>query len=253
MKHRLIKTPEEIKILAQGGKILHDVLQKVAAAVVPGISTAKLNELAEEEIKKAGGIPSFKGYGPKSNAFPAALCTSINDVVVHGIPSFKAILKTGDIIGLDLGIQYQGLFTDSAVTVGVGNISPIAQRLIEVTKQSLIEAIKQAKAGNRIGQISYATQQTAEQAGFSVVRDLVGHGVGYAVHEDPAVPCFGKKSEGIILKAGMVLAIEPMVCAGQHYLEFDDAGWDIRTHDHKLSAHFEHTIAVTEHQPLILT
>ncbi len=221
--------------------------------VKPGISTMALNEFAEAEIVKAGGRPSFKNYGSKKNPFPAGLCTSVNDVIVHGIPSRDVILKDGDIVGLDIGMEYKGLYTDTAITVGVGKISDIAKKLIETTKKSLDAAISQAKAGNKIGDIAFATQSTAEKAGFSVVRDLVGHGVGYDVHEDPAVPNYGKKGTGLVLKEGMVLAIEPMLCENEYFVSMDNDGWTIRTKDGELSAHFEHTIAITKDSARVLT
>jgi methionyl aminopeptidase len=172
---------------------------------------------------------------------------------VHGIPSRDVILKNGDIIGLDIGMEYKGLYTDTAITVPVAPISPKVQKLIDITKKSLNEGIKQAVNGNKIGDISHAIQTCAENAGFSVVRDLVGHGVGYDVHEDPAVPCFGKKGTGLELKEGMVLAIEPMLCDGEYFVVFENDGWTISTKDGGLSAHFEHTIAITKHGARVLT
>jgi methionyl aminopeptidase len=252
-KNGLIKTPDEIEGIARGGKKLRDILYRTAALVRPGISTWELNEFAEKGIYAAGGRPSFKGYGPKKNPFPAGLCTSLNSVVVHGIPSKNEILKEGDIISLDIGMEYEGLFTDTAITVPVGKISEAAQNLISTTKKALAAAIAEAKAGNRIGDIAYATQKTAEQAGFSAVRDLVGHGVGYGVHEDPAVPNYGKKGTGEILREGMVLAIEPMLCEHEYFLVFEPDGWTISTKDHGLAAHFEHTVAITKNGPRILT
>ena len=253
MKTGLIKTEDEMEIIAEGGKILRDILYKTAELAVPGVSTSDLNKYAEDQIYKAGGQPSFKNYGPKKNPFPAGLCTSVNSEVVHGIPSHDVILKNGDIVGLDIGMKYKGLYTDTAITVSVGKISDIAKKLIEATKKSLSAAIAQAKPGNKIGDIAFATQSTAEAAGFNVVRDLVGHGVGYDVHEDPNVPCYGKKGQGIVLKEGMVLAIEPMLCEHEYFLKVDNDGWTIRTADGGLSAHFEHTIAITKNGARILT
>jgi methionyl aminopeptidase len=253
MKQGLIKTQKEIETIAEGGRILHDILRKTAGLVRSGISTWELNEFAENEIEKAGGIPSFKNYGPKKNPFPAGLCTSVNSVVVHGIPSKSVFLKNGDIIGLDIGMEYKGFFTDTAITVPVGEINSQAQKLIEITKKCLDLALKVIKEGVKIGDIGYIIQKTAEDSGFSVVRDLVGHGVGYAVHEDPSVPCYGKKGQGIALKENMVLAIEPMICAGEYFLTYEPDGWTISTKDHSLSAHFEHTIAVTKTGCKILT
>jgi len=249
----LIKTSEEIKTIAEGGRILHDILHNTADLVKPGVATWQLNEFAEKAIVKAGGRPSFKNYGPKKNQFPAGLCTSINDVVVHGIPSRDVILKSGDIIGLDIGMEYKGLYTDTAITVGVGEISLQAQKLLVATKKSLDAAIKLAKAGNKIGDLSFAMQSVAEAAGFSAVRDLVGHGVGYDVHEDPAIPCFGKKGTGDVLLEGMVLAIEPMLCEHEYFVTADPDGWTIRTQDGGLSAHFEHTIAIGKNGARVLT
>jgi methionyl aminopeptidase len=247
------KQPEEIRIIGEGGKILHEILYRTAELVKPGVSTAELNVFAESAIKKAGGRPSFIGYGDKKNPFPAGLCTSINDVVVHGIPSDEDILKEGDIVGLDIGMEYQKLYTDTAITVPVGKVNSLAQRLIDITQQCLNEAIRIVRPGKRIGDIGHAIQSIAEDAGFSVVRDLVGHGVGYAVHEDPSVPGYGKKGTGLELVSGMVLAIEPMVCQGRHQVYFDEDGWTIRTADGGLSAHFEHTIAVTDYGAKVLT
>ena len=253
MKKGSIKTPEEIEAIAEGGKILHDILLQTAELAKPGVSTWELNHYAEGEMLRTGGRPSFKNYGSKKNPFPAGLCTSVNDVVVHGIPSRDMILKSGDIIGLDIGMEYKNLFTDTAITVGVGVISSVAQKLIDTAKKSLDAAIVQAKAGNRIGDISFAIQSTAEKAGFSSVRDLVGHGVGYEVHEDPAVPCYGKKGTGEVLREGMVLAIEPMLCEHEYFVKVDNDGWTIRTSDGGLSAHFEHTVAVTKDGARVLT
>lgn len=244
---------DEIEKIGEGGKILGDILKRTGDLVRPGISTYELNEFAEDEIRKAGGVPSFVGYGSRQNPFPAGLCTSINDAVVHGIPSKQDILQEGDIVGLDIGMEYKGFFTDTAITVPVGKVSSEALKIIDVTKNALMEAINQVKPGNRIGDLGFAMQSIAEKAGFSVVRDLVGHGVGYAVHEDPAVPCYGKPGKGIELVPNMVLAIEPMICQKRHNVIFDTDGWTIRTSDGALAAHFEHTIAVTEKGVRILT
>ncbi len=247
------KTKEEIDAIGEGGKILRDILHRTAELAKPGVSTWELNEFAQKEMRKVGARPSFIGYGDKHNQFPAGLCTSINDVIVHGIPSKTDVLEEGDIIGLDIGMEYKKLYTDTAITIGVGKISTVANRLIKVTKESLDLALKQVKPGNHIGDIGHAIQTAVETAGFSVVRDLVGHGVGYAVHEDPAVPCYGKPGKGIELVEDMVLAIEPMVCQFKGRVFFDHDGWTIRTHDGGLAAHFEHTIAVTKNGVRILT
>lgn len=248
-----IKKPDEIEKIAKGGKLLGDILKRTASLVRPGISTFELNEFAESEIRKVGGRPSFVGYGGRENPFPAGLCTSINDAVVHGVPSKQDILEEGDIVGLDIGMEYKGFYTDTAVTVAVGKVSAIAQKIMDVTKLALDEAINLARPGNRIGDLGYAMQSIAEKNGFSVVRDLVGHGVGYAVHEDPAVPCYGKPGTGLVLEENMVIAIEPMICQKRHNVIYDPDGWTIRTSDGSLAAHFEHTIAVTKDKAKILT
>ena len=248
-----LKTPEDIEKIRKGGKILADILRRTAALVRPGISTWELNQFAEKEIVAAGGRPSFKGHGPKNNPFPTGLITSINAEVVHGIPSKKRVLEEGDIIGLDIGMEYLGRYTDHAVTVGVGKISAEAQKLLTATREALQLAIKQAKPGNRIGDIAAATQQRIERDGFSVIRDLVGHGVGFAVWEDPQVPCVGRAGTGQILEIGMVLAIEPMAAAGKYKLVIEDDGWTLSTADGSLAAHFEHTVAITANGPEILT
>lgn len=253
MRKGLIKSESEIATIAQGGKILQDILYATARLVKPGTSTWELNEFAEKKVLEAGGRPSFKNYGPKKNPFPAGLCTSVNHVVVHGIPSRDVILRDGDIVGLDIGMEYKGLFTDTAITVPVGKVADVAKRLIETTKKALSAAIGQAKAGNKVGDIANATQTTAEAAGFSVVHDLVGHGVGYEVHEDPAVPNYGKKGTGDVLREGMIIAIEPMLCEHEYFVQFEPDGWTISTKDHGLSAHFEHTIAITKNGARVLT
>lgn len=250
---RYTKTSKEIDLIHEGGKLLRDILHRTAQMAKVGVSTLDLNNFAEQEIKKVGGVPSFVGYGDKSNPFPYGLCTSINDAVVHGIPSKNEVLADGDIIGLDIGMVYKGLYTDTAITVPVGKVSTLASQLIEVTRVSLEEAINTVKPGNTIGDIGFAIQSIVEKAGFSIVRDLVGHGVGYAVHEDPAVPGYGKPGKGITLVENMVLAIEPMVCEHKPNVVFDPDGWTIRTSDGGLSAHFEHTIAVTKNGVRILT
>lgn len=252
-KPKYTKTPAEIELINEGGKILRDILHRAAAMAKPGVSTWEINEFAEKEMVRAGGRPSFIGYGDRNNPFLFGLCTSINDAVVHGVPSKKDILQDGDILGLDIGMEYKKLYTDTAITVPVGKVSSTAKKLMDITKLSLENALKQVKPGNTIGDIGHAIQSTAEGSGFSVVRDLVGHGVGYAVHEDPGVPCYGKPGKGIVLVENMVLAIEPMVCEQKPKIFFDTDGWTIRTHDGALAAHFEHTIAVTKTGCKILT
>ena len=225
----LIKSEKEIEALAEGGKRLAETLQKVAEAVRPGVTTKELDELAEKLIVASGGTPSFKGYNAfgARTAYPAFLCTSINDEVVHGIPSHERMLKNGDIIGLDIGMKYQGLFTDTAVTVGVGEVDTGSQKLMDVTRQSLAKGIEVVRPGAFMGDIGEAVQTHAEAHGFGVVRELVGHGVGHAVHEQPEVPNFGHKGRGLKLAEGMVLALEPMITAGSPrvVLAKDDWTW----------------------------
>jgi methionyl aminopeptidase len=251
--NKSIKTEEEIAIIAEGGKLLGDILARTAMLVKPGVSTKELNDYADSEIRKVGATPSFIGYGPKNNPFPAALCTSINDVVVHGIPSDKDILKEGDVVGLDIGMKYKGLYTDTALTVPVGKINAGLERLLKTTQRALLAGIDTAKPGNRLGDVGASIQAEADREGFGVIRDLVGHGVGYEVHEDPMVPNYGTRGTGALLKEGMVLAIEPMFTMGGHEVYFDNDGWTIRTEDGSISAHFEHTIVVREGGAEILT
>lgn len=243
-----IKTSEEIKIMREGGRILASILKELEKKVTPGIITQDLNILSEKLILKNGAQPSFKGY----NGFPAALCVSVNDEIVHGVPS-KRELKEGDIVGLDLGILYKGFHTDMAVTVPVGAISSEAGRLIRVTKKSLKRAITRAKAGKTIGDIGQAVQNYVEGQEFNVVRDLCGHGVGRRLHEDPEIPNFGQRHKGPKLKEGMVLAIEPMVTAGDWKIKLSADGFGFKTKDGSLSAHFEHTLLVTRTGGEVLT
>lgn len=249
-----IKTPEEIKILREGGKILASVLLMVSDKAEPGMVTAELDEYAENLIKKAGGEPSFKNYKTKDDKylFPASLCVSINDEVVHGIPSGR-ILKESDIVSLDLGLKYKNLYTDATITVGVGKINAEAKKLLNITKIALEKGIEVIKEGATTGDIGYAIQLYVEANGFNVVKKLVGHGVGHEVHEDPEIPNFGKKGEGVVLKEGMVLALEPMVVVGTGDVILDKNNWTWKTKDGSLAAHFEHTIAVTKRGAEILT
>jgi len=244
-----IKSAEDIAKLIEGGKRLARVVDEVAAAVRPGISTATLDKLAERLIAELGGRPSFKGFSD----YPASTCISINEGVVHGIPSPKRKIKEGDVVGVDIGLEYKGLFTDMAVTVPAGKVSVEAKKLIEVTKKSLDKAIALVKPGVALGDIGHAVQHYAESFGFSVVKSLVGHGVGYAVHEEPKIPNFGQPGHGLRLSAGTVIAIEPMVnIGGDDVITLSD-GWTIVTSDRSCSAHFEHTVAVTETGHLVLT
>ncbi len=250
-----IKTPKEIELLAEGGKILASVLNEVASKIESGISTKELDILAFNLIKRAGARPAFLGYshGGLYSPYPASLCVSVNDEVVHGIPTEKKFLKEGDVAGLDLGVEYKGLFTDAAVTVGVGKIGEKAKKLIDATKESLEIGIAEMKAGEKLGNYGFAVQSFAEKRGFSVVRILVGHGVGHEVHEDPDIPNWGKKNEGLELKEGMVLALEPMLCEGGYEVKLGADGWTWKTKDGLISAHFEHTIAVEKGGCRVLT
>lgn len=256
----LIKTEEEINDLRAGGHLLAQILDAVIAAIKPGVSTGELNVLAEKLMREAGAEPAFLGYGARLTkqgqnvgGFPAVLCTSANEGVVHCIPSHERVLRDGDLIGLDIGIKYKGLFTDMARTVGVGTVSATAKQLMRVTKEALDLGIAQAKPGNTTGDIGHAVQTYVEGHGFSVVRDLVGHGVGHAVHEDPPVPNFGKAGSGAKLEVGMVIAIEPMVNEGGFQVKMLNDGWSIVTRDGKLSTHFEDTVVITKDGHEILT
>ncbi len=259
MKTGFIKTPEEIEVLRRGGALLSRVLGKVARRVSPGVTTAELDELAEREIKKAGGRPAFKGYRIKrvKAAYNSTVCTSINDEVVHGLAHPPRVLRDGDIIGLDIGMQHPavgGMFTDMCVTVAVGKINAKAERLMKVTRECLERAVATVHAGSRLSDIGNAVQSHAEGNGYGVVRDLVGHGVGYDVHEEPRVPNYvDADTADMILREGMVLAIEPMINAGSWEIETMPDGWTVKTVDGSLSAHFENTVVVTKDSCEILT
>ncbi len=250
-----IKTPEEIKILREGGKRLASVLYQVAEKAKPGIATTELDELAEKLIRENNGEPSFKNYKTFQDKipFPASLCVSVNDEIVHGIPSRDRILKEGDIVSFDLGMKYKNLYTDMAITVPVGKIDKQAKKLIEITEKSLAEGIRAIKEGNRIGDIGFTIQKYVEKKGFNVVRKLVGHGVGHKAHEDPEIPNFGKKGTREILKSGMILALEPMITAGSPDIVLDSDNWTWKTKDGSLAAHFEHTVVVTKNGADVLT
>lgn len=244
----ILKSPEEIEKMRASNAIVAEVLALMREIVEPGITTLELDRRAEEAARSRGSVPAFKGYG----GFPFSLCTSINEEVVHGFPS-KRELKEGDIASLDFGVCYSGYFGDSAVTIPVGSISESARRLMQVTKESLDRAIENAVPGNRLGDISNAVQRHVEAAGFSPVRDYVGHGIGKNLHEDPPIPNFGPPGRGILLKAGMVIAIEPMINEGTYEVDVKQDGWTVVTRDGKLSAHFEHTLAITDKGPRVLS
>jgi len=238
----------EIAIIHKGGKILAKIMKELEKEVRPGIKTKYLNKVAEDLVFSFKAQPSFKGF----KGYPSVICTSINEEIVHAVPGNRE-LKEGDIISLDLGIRYKGYCTDMAVTVPVGKITKEKEKLIKVTQEALYKGIEQAKPGNYLGDIGWAIQQYAEGQGFNVVRELVGHGVGKEVHEDPQIPNYGKQGTGLKLVKGMVLAIEPMVCIGNWQIEKCEDGFGYRTKDRSLSAHFEHTIAITQKGPKILT
>ena len=245
-----LKSAREIEIMAQGGRILAATVARLRAAVRPGVSTGELDEVAETFIRSHdGATPAFKGlYG-----FPGSVCASINNEIVHGIPSRRRTLQAGDIISLDVGVRYQGYFTDSATTVAVGEVPAESRRLLEVTETALAAGIAAAQPGNHMGDIGAAVQGVVEGAGFSVVKDLVGHGIGVEFHEKPQVPNYGKPKRGLPLVAGLTLAIEPMVNVGSPETREMPDRWTIVTADGSRSAHFEHTIAITEQGPRILT
>lgn len=243
------KNPSEIKVLQTGGHKLATVLHKVVDSVKPGATGLELDALAEKLILAAGGQPAFKGY----NNFPNALCVSVNDTIVHGIPNNKPF-KEGDTVGLDLGMRYKGLYTDMAVTVGVGRISAEAEKLLYATKKALDIAISQVKPGNYINDIGRAIEDFVKPYGYGIVRDLSGHGVGRDVHEEPTIPNFSTDRQIAQMFPGMVIAIEPMIIAGgSHRVLISDNRWDVKSHDESLTAHFEHTVAVTDKGALIIT
>ncbi len=251
-----IKTKEEIALLKEGGRRLALILETVGKAVKPGVSTAELNTLADKLARDNGDIPSVLNYKPRGakRAYPASICISINDEVVHGIPNENPkILKEGDTVSLDMCLTHKNLITDSAITVSVGKIEPITEKLLQVTKEALYAGIKAARGGKNIGDIGYAVERVAKANGFSIVEDLCGHGVGYKVHEDPYVPNYGEKGKGEKLRPGMVIAIEPMLNVGAKDVTLERDGYTYKTVDGSRSAHFEHTIVITSGEPEILT
>jgi methionyl aminopeptidase len=251
------KTPEQIEILREAGSILATILKELGAACIPGISTLHLDDLAMELAEKYKVEPVLLGYHPgfADRPYPAAVCVSVNNCVQHGIPSEEIILETGDVVNIDMSIAYQDMFVDSGITVGVGEIDAESRRLLEVTREALALGIKAAQPGGRIGDISHAIQTFVESRGFSVVEVLCGHGVGYAVHEEPTIPNFGKPGTGSKIEVGHVYAIEPIVNIGKPDVIFDDEGdgYSVYTTDGSWSAHFEHTVAITEDGPEIMT
>ncbi len=243
-----LKTAEEIQIMREANRIVGEVLKELKRIIRPGINTSLLDRKAEEGIRKRGAIPAFKGY----RGYPAVLCVSVNEEVVHGIPG-RRILREGDIVSLDLGVKYRGFYGDAAVTLPVGKISEKARKLLQTTRNALYQAIEKAIVGNYLGDISWAIQSYVEKEGFQVVRDFVGHGIGENLHEEPQIPNFGNPGTGPRLEEGMVLAIEPMVNEGTWEVKILEDGWTAVTLDGSLSAHFEHTVAVTRDGPYILS
>ena len=245
----VIKAPQEIERMRASGAILRQVHEAVAEAVKPGATTMDLERVAEAKIRELGARPAFKGY----NDFPACLCTSVNSEVIHGIPSDKRVLNQGDVVSVDCGVILDGYYSDAAVTYAVGAVDPKTEKLLRVTKASLESAIEQVRPGATLGDIGAAVQEMCEAEGFGVVRDFVGHGIGRSMHEDPQVPNYGRRGKGTKLKVGMVLAIEPMINAGSPEVRVLKDGWTAVTVDNSVSAHFEHTVAVTKDGPLVLT
>ncbi len=253
MAHVPVKNAREISLMKESCRIVAEVLALVGARIAPGVRTSELDAIAEEYIRSRGGEPAFKGYGhDRHNLFPGTLCVSIDDEVVHGIPGGGKI-EDGQVVSIDVGVKKNGYFGDGARTFPVGRVSEEKGRLLRVTEEALLLGIAQARGGNHLHDVSAAVQRHVEAAGFSVVRDLVGHGIGKNLHEDPAIPNYGEPGTGVVLKEGMALAIEPMVNAGTHRVTVGDDGWTVRTADGKPSAHFEHTIVVTTGEAEILT
>ncbi len=250
----IIKTVEEIEILREGGHRLASILAKVAEIVKPGVTTKELDEYAYKLIKEGGDEPAFLGYKPEGHpkAYPASLCTSVNNEIVHGIPRQNKILKEGDIISLDLGLKHKGMFTDHAVTVAVGKIPKASQQLLNITKEAMMVGIAEVKAGNTVGDIGFAIEKFVAGR-YGIVKELSGHGVGKKIHEDPYIPNYGKKGKGQKMIPGMVVAIEPMLNVGKPGIVSLSDGYTIKTADGSRSAHFEHTILITEGEPEILT
>ena len=244
----LLKSPAEVREMAQPGQIAAGAHQKVRQMIRPGITTREIDRIVEDYIRERGASPAFKGY----RGFPASVCASVNQEVVHGIPGDRVLVE-GDIVGVDIGVKSGGFYSDAAQTLPVGRVSPEVERLLAVTRAALYAGIGEARLGQRVGDVSWAIQSFVERAGFSVVRSLVGHGIGRSMHEEPQVPNFGKPGQGPELKAGMAIAIEPMVNAGGADVEVLDDEWTVVTADGSLSAHFEHTVVITEDGPVILT
>lgn len=252
MSRTVLKSPAEIEIMDEANRIIREILTELRKRIRPGMTTLEVDRFAEERIRAAGGVPAFKGYPHRGDGrdFPATVCASVNDEVVHGVPSDRVVLREGDILSVDLGVLYKGYYGDAAETFPVGHVGPVAQRLLRVTREALERGVSACRPGRRVSDIGHAVQSHVEAHGFSVVREFVGHGIGTRLHEEPQIPNFGPPGRGVRLEPGMVLAIEPMVNAGgaEVVLSASD-GWTARTRDGSLSAHFEVSVAVTENGP----
>lgn len=250
-----LKSPHEIEIMRAANRIVSEILAELRERVTPGVSTGDLDRMAAELIRKKGARSAFKGYRMRNGSvpFPATICISLNDEVVHGIPSFQRIMREGDLISLDFGVIYRDFYGDAALTLAIGKVEARARRLLDTTAAALEAGIAEAQVGNRLGNVSAAIQERVEHEGFSVVREFVGHGVGRRLHEDPPVPNYGLRDRGVRLREGMVIAIEPMVNEGSPEVALKSDGWTAVTRDGRLSAHFEHSVAVTEKGPEVLS
>ena len=248
-----LKSPQEIEIMRAANVIVAEVLVALGERLRAGVTTQELDAVAEDMTRRRGAVPAFKGYEVAGRVFPSSVCISINEEVVHGIPSTQRVLRDGDIVGLDFGVRFQGYYGDAAMTVPVGHADPQSERLMRATREALWAGIEQVRVGQRLGEVSAAIQARVESDGFSVVRDFVGHGIGKRLHEEPQVPNYGKRDRGVRLRPGMVLAIEPMVNAGAPEVFVKDDGWTAVTRDGSRSAHFEHSVAVTEQGPYVLS
>ena len=249
-----LKTEDEIELMRQANLLVGSTLGELAKHIKPGVTTLQLDQIADEFIRDHGAVPTFKGFpNPYGGPFPASICTSVNDVVVHGVPKAQTVLKDGDIISVDCGTLLNGFCGDSCYTFCVGEVADEVKRLLRTTKESLYKGIENAVAGHHLGDISYAVQQHCEAQGYGIVRELTGHGIGHQMHEDPQVPNYGRRGNGIMLKAGMCIAIEPMVTQGSRAIYLDADRWTVRTRDGRPAAHFEHTIAIRRGKADILS
>jgi methionyl aminopeptidase len=255
MTRTVLKSPAEIRIMDDANRIVREILAELRERIAPGMTTLEIDRFAEQRIRKAGGIPAFKGY-PHPNggpAFPGTICASINHEIVHGVPSEQRVLAVGDIVSIDCGVHFKGYFGDAAETYAVGEIGEVAERLLRVTRESLVKGVEQARVGNRVSDIGHVVQSHVESNGFSVVREFVGHGIGSKLHEEPQIPNFGEPGRGVRLAEGMVLAIEPMVNAGRaEVVQSASDQWTATTRDGSLSAHFEVSVAIREDGPAVL-